>query len=166
MKITIADQFTKACEEHSDALFRYCFFKIRDREAAKDFVQETFMRTWTCMSKGEEIKNIRAFFYRILSNLIIDEYRRKKIMSLDSLCEGGFEPIANEAENVENKIDGKIALMMLDKIPKMYKEIIFMRYVQDLSIEEIADITKESKNAVSVKVHRGLRKVAKIFNQN
>ena len=164
MRADIEKEFIEACEVHSDALFRYCFFKISDREIAKDLVQETFMKTWNYLAKGEKIGNIRAFFYKILSNLIIDEYRKKKAVSLDNLQEKiGFDLGFNEEETLEDKIDAEKALLSLNQIGESYRDIIVMRYIQELSIKEIAEIINESENTVSVKIHRGLKKVREIF---
>ncbi|HEV7424103.1 MAG TPA: RNA polymerase sigma factor [Candidatus Paceibacterota bacterium] len=174
MKANIKEQveksFTKACEEHLDALWRYCYFKISDRELAKDLVQETYLRTWNYLSKGEEIQNIRAFFYKTLSNLIIDEYRDKgsvkKSVSLDTMAETGFDPGFDDVEATEDRLDAEQAMKLMQKIPEPDRELIFMRYIQDMSIKEIAEFLKESENNVAVKIHRGLKKVKKIFNQN
>ncbi len=162
MKAPIEKEFIEACEMHSDALFRYCFFKISDRELAKDLVQETFMKTWNYLAKGEQVDNIRAFFYKILSNLIIDEYRKKKPLSLDTLTEEkGFD----EKEILENNIDAQKALLLLNDIGDMYKDMIMMRYVEELSLKEIAEITGESENTIAVKIHRGLKKVKELFKE-
>lgn len=166
MKVNNEDQFTKACDEYSTALFRYCCFKISDKEVAKDLLQETYMKAWVYITKGEEIQNIRPLFYRILSNLIIDHYRKQKSVSLDTMTEAGFDPIYNDGENLENRLDGEIALKALNEIPEIYREVIFMRYVQDLTLKEIAEITQEPENTISVKIHRGLKKVEKIFNKS
>src|SRR3989338_5539027 len=116
------EKFIRACEEHSDALFRYCYFKIRDREIAKDLVQETFMRTWNYMQKGVEIENLRAFFYRTLGNAIIDEYRKKKPISLDWLAEEGFDPGEDYRKSIADKLDGERAMALLNQIPPKYKD--------------------------------------------
>src|SRR3989338_205487 len=163
MKTDTENQFVQACEEHSDALFSFCYFKISDREVAKDLVQETYTKTWIYLQKGEVIENIRAFFYRTLGNLIIDEYRKKKTVSLDTMSESGFDPVFQDSEDIENKIDGGMALGMLGQIPPMYREEIFMKYVQDMTLSEIAEITNETENAIAVKVHRGLKKIKEIF---
>ncbi len=166
METNIEKQFVRDCEEYSDALFRYCFFKVSDREIAKDLVQETFMKTWSYLAKGEKVDNIRAFFYRILSNLIIDEYRKKKTVSLDKLSLSGFDPVFVDSVDQENKMDGERAIGMLSEIPPMYRDVVFMRYVEDMTLAEIAKITKESENTVAVRVHRGLKKIKKIFDHN
>lgn len=160
--------FTTACNEHMNALFRYCYFKISDREMAKDLVQETYMRTWNCLVKGQKIQNIRAFFYRILNNLIIDEYRSKgsmkKSVSLDKLAETGFDPSFDDTEKMENKIDGEKAVKLLQKIPETYRKIISMRYLRDMTLEEMSEELNESKNSITVKAYRGMKKLKTFLN--
>lgn len=163
MKSDLEAEFIKACEDYSDDLFRFCYFKISDREMAKDFVQETYLRTWNYMIRGNKVHNIRALFYKILGNLIVDQYRKKKTVSLENLTEFGFEPGFSDLANLENKIDGEKAIKILSQLPENYKEVIFMRYVQDMSLREISEITGESENIIAVKVHRGLKKIKKIF---
>ncbi|MES2087802.1 MAG: RNA polymerase sigma factor [Patescibacteria group bacterium] len=157
-------QFIKVYEEYSDALYRYCFFKINDREMAKDLLQEAFLKTWTHIAKGEQILNMKAFIYKVLGNLVTDYYRKKRAVSLDAMIETGFDKGFSTTEQLENQIDGAKALETLKQIPELYREVIFMKYVQELSLKEIAEITEESENAVAVKIHRGLKKVKTIFD--
>jgi len=156
--------FIRAYEEHADALFRYCSFKIHDRELAKDLLQEAFSKTWAYLAKGEEVGNLRAFLYRTLGNLIIDEYRKKKTSSLDALMDEGFDRSEDEPLSVEDRIDAASAMELLKKLPEGYGDVIFMKYVQELSLKEIAEITRQSENAVAVRIHRGLQKARKLFN--
>jgi RNA polymerase sigma-70 factor (ECF subfamily) len=109
---------------------------------------------------------MRAFLYRIAHNLVIDHYRKKKPVSLDDLSEQGFDPGVDTTQQLENQIDGAQALKMLDRIPSAYRDVIFMHYVGELSVKEIAETLNESPNNVSVKIHRGLEKVRKLYNDN
>ncbi len=156
-------EFISAFDQHSDALFRQCFFKVHDRELAKDILQDTFLKAWKYVSEGKEVSNMKAFLYKILNNLIIDEYRKKKPQSLDVLEESGFEPHANESSTIEDKIDGARALSLINKLPEPYKEPVFLKFVNGLEISEIADITGEAENTVSVHIHRGLSKLKQLF---
>jgi RNA polymerase sigma-70 factor (ECF subfamily) len=118
---TIQKEFLQAYEENSDALFRQCFFKVHDRELARDILQETFTRTWDYLAKGKEIQNMRAFLFRTMNNMVVDHYRRKKSVSLDALSEEGFDPEALEGINANDRMEGAKALKLLDNIPSQYK---------------------------------------------
>ncbi len=157
-------EFLRAYDENSDALFRQCFFKVHDRELAKDILQETFVRTWDYINKGKTILNMRAFLYRTLNNLVIDEYRKKKVVSLDLLDEEGFNPVAEEGISANDRFEGVRAMKLLDELPSPYKEAVYMRYVSGLELSEISEITGESENTVSVHVHRGIKRLKEIFH--
>ncbi|MFM7088840.1 MAG: RNA polymerase sigma factor [Candidatus Paceibacterota bacterium] len=159
------ENFIRACEVHADPLFRYSLFKVSDRDLAKDLVQETFLRAWNHVAEGKEIDNFKAFFYRVLGNMIIDEYRKKKTISLESMTEDGFDIRVDEEGKIADQIDGAIALRVLGKIPEKYREVMFMKYVQDFSNKEIAELLDESENSISVKIHRGIKKIKEIFNE-
>lgn len=156
-------QFLEAFEHYSDDLFRHCYFRISDRERALDLVQDTFTKVWDYLAQGGTIDQFRPFLYRTLSNLIIDEYRKKKMTSLDAMLEGetvtegSFQELrVGGLENLERQLDAKRFLSELDRMPPQYKEMVVMRYLDELSPKEIAAITGESENVVSVRIHRGM----------
>lgn len=159
----IEDNFIEACDQHADALFRYSLFKVSDRDLAKDLVQETFFRAWNHVAQGGVVDNFKAFFYRVLGNIIIDEYRKKKPVSLEILTESGFEIGVDEGGRIVDQIDGRLALETLRRIPEKYREVIYLKYVEDLTNQEIASMLGETDNAVSVKLHRGIKKIKEIF---
>ncbi len=148
--------FTQMYEEHSDALFRYCFFRVSDREKALDILQDIFTKTWNYMSEGNTIENSKAFLYTTARHLIIDEYRKKKSSSLDALIDQGLEPSIDITHTTEMRIDASFAIEEIKKLPDMYNEILFMRYVNDMSIRDIATLCKLNENVVSVRIHRGI----------
>jgi RNA polymerase sigma-70 factor (ECF subfamily) len=148
-----------AYKEYSDAIFRYCLFKLSDREKALDLVQDTFTRVWQYVQKGNEIENMKTFLYTTARNLIIDEYRKKKSFSLDSLMEQGLDPQIEIEEALYTSFDVDRVLGCVKQLPENYSSIIVMRYVNDLSVKEIAEIMNETENVVSVRIHRGLSKL-------
>lgn len=155
--------FLATYDEYADALFRHCLFKTSDRELAKDLLQETFMKVWTYISSGKKVGNMRALLYKTLNNLVIDEYRKKKTGSLDVLAESGFDPREESPTNIADIIDGERAITLLSKLDDPYKDALFMRYVSGLEISEIAEITGEAENTVSVHIHRGMKKLKEIY---
>ncbi len=160
-----ARRLTQAYNEQVDALFRFSHAHVSDREEAMDLVQETFTKTWKYMVGGGRIRNLKAWLYQTLRHVIIDYYRKKKSLSLDSLHEmQGFDPPAPADLSPETRIDGALALRLLDRLPSEYKEVVVLRYVNELSYHEIAAITGESENAVTVRCHRALKKMRQIFN--
>lgn len=162
----IMEQFMKAYDELSDAIFRHCWFKIGDKEKAKDIMQDTFTKTWQYINQGSQVSNLKPFLYKVANNLIIDEYRKKKELSLDGLMAEGFEPGFDEIKNTETAIDAKLVLSTINQLEEKYREAVLMRYVDGLSPKEIAEITGDSENNISVRIHRGLQQLKDILNKN
>ena len=97
--------------------------------------------------------------------MIIDEYRKHKSSSLDVLIEGGYEPGSDDTERLFNNFDGKKASLMIEKLPQIYQEVMKMRYMNDFSLEEISNITGQTKNTIAVQTCRGLEKLKILYNR-
>lgn len=158
------ERFLEAFEEYSDALFRHAQLRISDREKAIDLVHDTFTKVWTYVRNGHEIEQFRPFLYKVLNNLIIDEYRKRKEASLDALMEiegvdeGTFDELSEStAESLAATIDGKKAFEVLDSLQDVYREVIVLRFIDGLGPKEISELIEESENVVSVRIHRGLK---------
>jgi RNA polymerase sigma-70 factor, ECF subfamily len=158
------DRFLKAFDEYSDALFRHAVYRLSDRERAVEVVHDTFTKVWGYLRNGHEIDSYKSFLYKVINNLIIDEYRRRKEVSLDAILaeegvdEGSFKELhTGGAEEVTFSMDAKRALELLSELPVVYREVITLRYVDGLGPKEISELIEETENVVSVRLHRALR---------
>lgn len=168
MENKIVNIFEKTYEQESDAIFRFCLVRVSNREQALDITQETFLRFWTALSKEENILNNRAFLFTIAHRLIIDWYRKKKSFSLDFMLsvenEGGYD-VLDEKSTKDNSLLGAEGRFLLEKINSLdltYRNPVYLRFVEDLSPQEIGEILGISSNAVSVRINRGIRELKKI----
>jgi RNA polymerase sigma-70 factor (ECF subfamily) len=159
MEKSIEEQFLQVYEKHSDAIFRYCYFRLYNREKAKDIAQDAFMKAWVYLQEGNTIDNLRAFIYRVANNLIIDYVRKKKESSLEMLEESGFNPSVDGKQKEEQRIDGLFVQETLNLLEEEYRDVVYMRYIEELAPREIAQILDESVNVISVRIHRGLKKL-------
>jgi RNA polymerase sigma-70 factor (ECF subfamily) len=157
-------RFLKAFADYNDALFRHASLRISDREKAIDLVHDTYTKVWSYIRTGYDIDNFRPFLYKVLNNLIIDTYRKKKEQSLDALMElegvdeGNFDDLSESTvESLAATIDGRKAFELLVELPDQYREVIIYRFVDELGPKEISELIEESENVVSVRIHRGLR---------
>lgn len=158
------ERFLKAFEEYSDALFRHAFLRISDRERAIDVVHDAYTKVWSYVRSGHEVENFRPFLYKVLNNLIIDEYRKTKESSLDALLEiegvdeGSFADLtSNTVESLAATLDGKQVFGLVETLPDVYREVIILRFVDELGPKEISNLIEETENVVSVRLHRALR---------
>jgi RNA polymerase sigma-70 factor (ECF subfamily) len=166
MKVHIEKEFLEAYDAVADALFRYCYFRTSDRDRAKDLVQQAFMKTWEYLSQGNTVDNLKAFLYRVARNAIIDQSRKKKETSLDLLMDEGFDVASAGWEKVLTTIEGQQMMQWVSQLDVSYREAILLRYIEDLTPKEIAAITGEHENTISVRIHRGMQKLRAILEEN
>jgi RNA polymerase sigma-70 factor (ECF subfamily) len=165
------DAFLEAFDEYADALFRHASFRVSNRERAKDLTQDTFLKAWDYIRAGNKVREWKSFLYRILNNLIIDEYRRIKEESLDSLLEDSpvqantLIAVGSRSEK-EERLDDDLMIKkvraLIPTLPQTYRAVLTMRYIDDFSIKEIAMALEVSENVVSVRVHRGLARLKEL----
>src|SRR3989344_2087919 len=165
-KKELESEFLAAYDEHADTLFRHSLLRVRDREAAKDIVQEAFSRTWTYLSAGKRITYIRAFLFRVAGNLIVDAARRKKSVSLDNMMEvDGFEPVDEHTVDPTTIPQLRETMGHLKALDEIYQTAIRMRYFDNMTPKEIASRLGVSENVVSVRIHRGIQRLSSLMKQ-
>ena len=157
-------RFLKAFDEYNDALFRHAYFRVSNRDKAIDLVHDTYTKVWSYIRSGHDIDTFRPFLYKVLNNLIIDEYRKRKEVSLDAifetegLDESAFEELSESTvEALAATLDGRKAFELLEELPDQYREVITYRFIDQLGPREISELTEESENVVSVRIHRALK---------
>ena len=167
--------FSDAFERHGDELFRHASLRLSDRDRAVELTQECFLKAWRYVQGGTEVREMRPFLYKILRNLIIDEYRKVKSYSLERMLEDDEGEViesnlprddTNTLEAAMDRFDGARAISAIAKLTFPYQEVIALRYVDGLSLREIAALVVESENVVSVRLHRGLKKLRVLLEQN
>jgi RNA polymerase sigma-70 factor, ECF subfamily len=149
--------------DYEKGLNSYAFFKTNDHSIGENLVQDTFMKTWLYLLKNGKIDMMKTFLYHVLNNLIIDRYRKVKTVSLDNMISKGFDAAEQDYKRIFDILDGELAIVLIEKLPSIYQRVVHMRYVQNLSIEEMAIITGQSKNTVAVQAHRGLEKLKLLY---
>lgn len=166
MDIKAVEQFESAYEKFSDSIYRYLFFKIRNKEQAVDLTQETFVKTWMYLAEGKEIQNIRAFLFRVAHNVLVNTVRSAhRLVSLEASMESGWEPGTDEDITKEaiTKEECKEVVDKLFEIDEKYRDVLVLRYTEGLSVQEIAEVLGERENTVSVRIHRGIQQLRKLY---
>jgi RNA polymerase sigma-70 factor (ECF subfamily) len=153
------DKFLEVYNLYADAIYRHCFFRVYSKARAEDLTQETFMKTWVYLSEGNQVENIRALLYKVATNLIIDESRKKKEEYLDQLLEDKKiqEPSYAGHREIEKEAMIKDVIRHVKELPEEEQQLLLLRYVDDLDPKEIAEILGITANNVSVKLHRAVK---------
>ena len=146
-------------KEQYDKIYKYCYFKVNNAQLAEDLTQETFLKFFSqssYISRGKPL----AYLYTIAKNLCVDAYRKKETIALDdSLCDSSATKSFN---TLETNISVKQAVSTLS--PEL-QEIIFLRFINELSIMEISSITNMSRFAVHRKIKNALSKLKLILRE-
>jgi len=154
--------FIKAYDEYADEIFRFCAFKLYDREKAQDVMQDSFMRTWAYVTAGNEIENLRAFLYKTARNLCVNEMVRGKTYSLDEMQEvTGFDPEETNIETPEDAAEASVLMQNIAVLDDTFQEVLTLRYMNGLAVNEIGEILGEAPNTVSVRIHRAIQELKK-----
>ena len=137
-------------EEQYDKIYRYCYFKLYDKQLAQDITQEAFLRFYRqglSFDNGKEL----PYLYTIAKNLCIDEFRKQTIDSIEELENGAtFDP-------AEEWIDTLVLRSVVSRLPSDEQELLFLRYVNELPITSICKITGLSRFAVYRRLSKSLK---------
>ena len=137
-------------EEQYDKIYRYCYFKMYDDQIAQDITQETFLRF---CKQGLNLGSDKElpYLYTIAKNLCIDHFRKRTVESLEEITEEVID------DPTEDLISNLTLRMTISKLPEDEQELIFLRYVNEVSITTICKITGLSRFAVYRKLSKSLK---------
>lgn len=151
-------------------LLRYLLFLTGNREQAEDLFQEVWMRVLTRGTQFNGKSRFETWLFTIARNLVIDQRRKRTMSSLDELFEAGGDddrPMAFEVpdhepgpfdrmSSVEDREQIAAALLQLDTL---YREVLVLRFHEDLSLEEIAKVTRAPLSTVKSRLYRGMASI-------
>ena len=156
--------FNAIYKKYAKTIFRFIYLRVSNREIAQDITAETFVHVWKIIIKKIVIQNQKALLYVIARGKVVDYYRRKKNKSTIPIEGTENETHYSDSDLIESlskKEELAIIYSKLRKLRHEYQEIIFLHYVEDLTISEIAAIIGKKENAVRVLLHRALASLRK-----
>ncbi len=168
------EAFIKVYDDHVREINRFVYFKIGNQEEANDLTSMIFLKTWNHLQNKslENAKTLRALLYKIARTSIIDYYRDTghKLQMTNSLDDEQHKiEIRDEQLSTPERLDEEANLELIRRqlpfLKEEYREMIIMRFINDLSLMEIADITKKSKGNVRVLVHRALNALRELVEE-
>ena len=148
--------FDELLARNQQKLFSYILFVVRDPEMANDVFQETFVKVITKLQEGKYTDSGKFAFWltRIAHNIIMDTFRQQRSAhiiepsednDLNKLSGNQVLDLNRENEYVNTQVMDDVRHLM-DALPAPQREVVYMRYYQDLSFKEIAEMTGVSIN--------------------
>ena len=165
-------------ERHQRELFSFIFYKVLDEELANDFFQDTFIKIILKLKEGKYTEEDKFILWakRIASNLIIDYFRVKSkyIKVSDTSYEDEEFSIFDTIKETEDNIEDRLILNqihadlknIMSLLPENQQEIIKMRFYDELTFKEIAELTNTSINTTLGRMRYALMNIRKIIAEN
>jgi RNA polymerase sigma-70 factor (ECF subfamily) len=152
-------EFSKIYDKYIDKIYRFVFLKVNSPEVAEDLTSETFLRGWQTFkiqNSKFRIQNPPAFLYQIARNLVVDYYRQKGRAQVVSADYRIIDPRINLEEKANLNSELEKVRRALANLKDEYQDVIIYRYLDELSVPEIAKVMQKSEGTVRVLLHRAL----------
>jgi len=160
-----AGAFGEIYDSYSEKIYRFIYFKVASEQEAEDLSSEVFLKAWNYIISDREIKSIAALLYKIARNKVIDHYRTRKEqieLTEEALAQPADESVISE---IEKQADLARVYKALGKLKDEYREVVVMRYLDDLTVGEIAVILDKKQNNVRVLLHRSLNALKEVLRE-
>jgi RNA polymerase sigma-70 factor, ECF subfamily len=158
------DLLDRLIEQYQYRLFRYLVYITGDSARAEDFFQETWIRVLERGHQYDGKSKFEAWLFAIARHLVIDWQRSKKAQSLDTLTDPEREhpmQLADEQDpsplqQVLSQESEQNVHASLEKIPAIYREVLVLRFQEELQLEEMAGVLSIPVSTVKSRLYRGL----------
>lgn len=159
------DAFGQIYKIYYRKIYRYSRINLNSQETAEDLAQETFLKAWRSISTFSAYSggSLQAFLFRIARNLMIDLSREKKEFPLDTALE--IESKDDFEEDPDRKTNIETVQKALTKLEDEDKQLVILRFFEEMPHADIAQIIDSNEGAVRVKLHRILKKLKEIINE-
>jgi RNA polymerase sigma-70 factor (ECF subfamily) len=157
--------FADIVDLYQDKLYHMSYRMLYNRQEAEDVVQDTFLRVYRNLDRYDDSMKFSTWIYRIATNLCIDRLRRRRpTYSLDAEStdhEGldGYSILPSDDRTPESEIvlseTQRIIRQAIENLPAKYKTVMVLRYLQDMSLQEISDVMDMPVTTIKTRVHRG-----------
>ncbi|AIE58689.1 RNA polymerase sigma factor SigW [Bacillus methanolicus] len=157
--------FGEIVELYKDKVFQLCYRMLGNRHEAEDIAQEAFIRAYVNINSFNINLKFSTWLYRIATNLCIDRIRKKKpdyyldaeVLGSDGLTM--YSQIAADTALPEEELQSlelqETIQKEISKLPEKYRTVIVLRYIEELSLNEISEILDLPLGTVKTRIHRG-----------
>ena len=165
-----AEQFEAMAAEYERPICLLCLRMMGNREDAQDCAQEALLRAFRAFDRFRDGASPKTWLYRIAYNTCIDELRRRRgVVSLDTLREGGFDVPDAKAERAYEQLEHKerceLVKQAMEQLPEDQRAALVLREFQQLSYEEIANALQQPEGTIKSRINRAREKVKNFVRQ-
>jgi RNA polymerase sigma factor (sigma-70 family) len=148
----------------SKKLLRFATQFLKDEDEAKDAVQDVFLKLWQKRDELEKVENIEAFAMRMTRNRCLDVIRATKTIPISAETDRKMkEETVDVHKHVEFTESANQIKKLIDQLPDLQRTVMYLRDIEQLSYDEIAETTELQLNAIRVNLSRARKKVRDEF---
>ncbi|MEK9132669.1 MAG: sigma-70 family RNA polymerase sigma factor [Patescibacteria group bacterium] len=158
-----SEAFGKLYDIFIDSIYRYIYYRVNQGEA-EDLTELVFLKTWENINQYKfDQKNFSSWIFRIAHNVVIDFYRahRQDEELVETLHDERIE--ADTTNRAHRSLDNRILSESIGKLKDAYRQVLILKYINDFSNEEIAQITGRSQAALRILQFRALKHLRRIL---
>ncbi len=145
--------FAELYDVHYANIRRYLLFRLPTNQDADELASEVFLRAWE-YATATRVENAAGFFYQLAKRLTADFYRRQNRGGVEEELSAAAWLADDWAERAEVKQELAQVVSCLRKVKAEYRELIVLRYLNDMSVKEIAQALEKTPNNIRVSLHR------------
>lgn len=160
------EAFSAAYDRYAPLILRHLSYRAPNKETAEDLTSKTFLKVWEYVKSGKKITYLKQFLYTTAQNALTDHYRRKSTADVPTDDLTAYDrPDEHDRATVmlDHEFDKAALAEALSKIKPEFRDVLVMRYIDELEIEEVAKALDVSPNAVYVRVHRALKSLKEVM---
>jgi len=159
------EKLDSAYKQYYKTLYHFCCLKLKNEEQTEDCVQESFCVLYEHLLKGEEIKNVGGFLYKIANNLVKVQWRKNQkeqnILQWDSMA----EILISEQIIIQQNVDyDELAKKLISTLDEKEIELYKKKYIEAKSIKEISEELEISSPAVAKRLSRLRKKIKDLIS--
>lgn len=165
-----ANAFGDLYERYLDPIYRYVLYRLSSIEEAEDLTETIFLKAWeNIRTKGtaDQIENVRAWLYRIAHNLTVDYHRKKRPVSMDlhEQIDLTSQSTPSTEETVQARLSDQNLQAAVRELDEQSREIIVLRFFNELSHAEVAEVLDLNEGHIRVLQYRALKKLKGILGE-
>ncbi len=160
-----ASAFGLLYDYYQSRIYRFVILKVGQREEAEDLTHQVFLSAW------QNIKNYKhqgfpfsSWLYRIARNQVIDYYRTsKEKVAIEQVDPNYFAVPANMNFQIDNNLALEKVVQGIGQLKPEYQDIIILRFVEELSLKETAELLQKTEGAIKLIQHRAIKKLKELL---
>ena len=145
-------------DHYQPQIYRFLFLKVAGREEAEDLTHQVFLNVWLGIPRYKHRGfPFSSWLYQIARNQVVDHYRaHREAVSLEGIDPEAFADRFSE-EDLDKNLEVERAIGTIRSLKQEYQDVLILRFVEDLSVKEVASTMDKSEGAIKLLQHRALK---------